>query len=186
MRQLRTEVLERTGGTQLLQQIEIVDLADIPPEPAVAAAFKRLRTLRPLGTQYEWLARLRRSRKLDGLELSIHVDDRAAAFRREESPADYDLVLGGFAFPLLTMTKLDIEREAREKGFIDLLEKTWFCHRGGNSPCGYCAPCRFTIKEGLGRRVPLSGRLRYYLIGPLRKPYRRVRSLVPSSWRGNR
>jgi hypothetical protein len=42
------------------------------------------------------------------------------------------------------------------------MELTWFCHRPiRGEPCGVCNPCIYTIQEGLGVRVPASGRRRY-------------------------
>ena len=48
--------------------------------------------------------------------------------------------------------------------FEDVMKLTWFCHRPRRGqPCGTCNPCIYTIEEGLGERVPMSGRLRYHL-----------------------
>jgi hypothetical protein len=53
-----------------------------------------------------------------------------------------------------------MKRIATEKGFIDILEKTWFCRTPWhNRPCGVCVSCDLTIKE-LGYRVPKISRLR--------------------------
>src|SRR5690606_2439399 len=105
----------------------------------------------------------------DGLELSVHKDDRAEVFLRDNvvpvgdssfalapTVGDPDLELfRRFRFPLLPMTKLDMERVARENDFLDLMEMTWFCHTPVNGkPCGGCLPCQFAIAEGMARRVP--------------------------------
>jgi hypothetical protein len=60
------------------------------------------------------------------------------------------------------MTKRDMQRAARERGFAELMELTWFCHvpTPDGRPCGRCNPCRYTMDEGLARRVPLGTRLR--------------------------
>jgi hypothetical protein len=178
---IRTAVLARCPAAEgLLPQPEVVDRLAIPPDPEVTAAYERMTKIAHLGTQYEWLARLRRHRKLDGIELSIHNDDRAAVFQRDVRSADFDLVLGGYGFPLLGLTKLDMQREAMAKGFADLMEMTWFCHGAGKVPCGRCAPCRFSIKEGMGRRVPMTSRLSWYAFAPARILWRNLKRLRPA------
>lgn len=67
-----------------------------------------------------------------------------------------------FDFPLAVWDrqKAAMGEHARDSGFLDLLEKAWFCHlpwRG--EACGRCAPCRYTIADGMGYR--LSWRARY-------------------------
>ena len=66
-----------------------------------------------------------------------------------------------FSFPLLQISKKDMKRIAAEKGFLDILEKTWFCHTPWhNRPCGTCTPCDLTIKEGFDYRIPKVSKLR--------------------------
>ncbi|RZT18629.1 hypothetical protein EV589_2889 [Mycobacterium sp. BK558] len=165
---IRTSLAELDPGTaERLLPTRIVDVKDIPPAPEISAAFRRLRSKRFLGDQYEWLARLAEHRQLT-LELSIHYDDRAhevLAGEVEDDGGTYQLVahpgdpaleiFRRFRFPLFDTTKMDMESAARRGGFSGVMEQTWFCHsplRG--QPCGYCNPCRYTRDEGLGRRVP--------------------------------
>jgi hypothetical protein len=159
----------------------------IAPDPEITSAYRRLRQTSALGTQYEWLARFAAERGATGLELSIHRDDIAEPFlrghvtRAPEPPpddcfalasGDPDLtaVFGRYRFPLLDLTKVEMADRARELGFAELLELTWFCHhpRRGR-PCGACNPCLYTRREGLGRRVPWA---------PHRRAERRARELV--------
>jgi NAD(P)-dependent dehydrogenase (short-subunit alcohol dehydrogenase family) len=58
-----------------------------------------------------------------------------------------------------------------------LMDMTWFCHRPVNGkPCGACAPCVYTIEEGLAWRVPRSRRMLSFfyrkLALPLKPPLR--------------
>jgi len=144
----------------------IVNLTEIAPDAEVCSAFERLVSHLYLGPQYEWLARFAHQfGPEDGLELCIHRDDRVYPIlksMRSGGPLarDTSVVFGGFRFPLLELTKLDMQDQAVKAGFADILETTWFCHRGGRSPCGTCAPCRYAIAEGMGRRVGWRGRLR--------------------------
>lgn len=142
-----------------------------------------------LGTQYEWLARYAAGAGLVDLELAIHYDDKAHAhldghvvpirtrsstvYRLAPDEAGSDLALfGRFSFPVFDLTKLDMQRIAAEKGFADLLELSWFCHRPLRAtPCGVCGPCFDAIREGLGHRLPRSShvRNRIYRVVPWRK-----------------
>jgi hypothetical protein len=159
----------------------IIQVAEIRTDDPIFARFQRLRIRSNLGDQYAWLARFAIRQDLSNLELAIHRDDKAHGFLRAEvvreegggdpyyrlrdHPADADLrIFEPFRFPVFDMTKLEMERVARDQGFRDIMELTWFCHtptRRGR-PCGRCFPCRYTIEEGLGWRVPLPGRLNYY------------------------
>lgn len=152
--------------------------ADIPPDAEATARFRRLTTRVPMGPQYRWLAWLAAAENLDGLELSVHREDRAhaalepyvepyatpvgASYRLVANPEEPDAELfRPFRFPLLDWTKPAMQEHAARAGYADLLERTWFCHspvRG--RPCGLCGPCGFAIDEGVGRRVPLRRRVR--------------------------
>ena len=144
---------------------------ELPADPAVEAAYAQLQGA--IGVQYAWLARFRRAGRFPGLELCIHRDDKAHAVlvgcvvaegegaarswrcdpaRPGSAP---HTLFEGFRFPLFEMTKLDMARMARERGWHGLMAMTWFCHRPrGGQPCGCCNPCLFTIEEGLGWRIP--------------------------------
>ncbi len=151
--------------------------ADIPAHPAITAVYERLKRRVRAGPQYEWLARLAQAEGLDDLELCIEsrpegicallaantqvvAAPHGPTVRLKESPADPDLELfRRFSFPVLDQTKLDMERGAREAGFSELMERTWFCFRPRNGqPCGRCHPCQVAIKEGMERRLPPSSR----------------------------
>lgn len=156
-----------TATTQRLLPTRLLRVDEIPAAPAITAAFAALREKQYLGEQYEWLARLAADQQLT-LELSIHRDDRAhdvlvadveeceGSYRLVQDPSDPALELfRRFRFPLFNTTKLDMQTAAHELGFSEVMELTWFCHtpiRG--TACGYCNPCRYTIEEGLGRRIP--------------------------------
>lgn len=64
-------------------------------------------------------------------------------------------VLGNLILPLVDITKQDEERMAREKGWIDIMKLTWFCHSPINGkPCGLCNPCDDAISLGMKWRMP--------------------------------
>jgi len=167
-------------------------VADLREDAAITDRLERLRSRSHLGGQYDWLARFALQHGLTDLELAIHRDDRAAAFLqphvvREEGggdpyfrlgdhPPDDDLlVFRDFRFPVFDKTKRDMQRLARRYGFAELMELTWFCHipTADGQPCGRCNPCRYTIDEGLARRIPLKARIRNHrLVEQIKRPLR--------------
>ena len=170
----------------------VSNVTDLLPDADVTARFERLRARSHLGGQYDWLARFATQHGLTDLELAIHRDDRAAEFlqshvvrednggdayfRLRDDPADADLrIFERFRFPVFDKTKGDMQRAARERGFADLMELTWFCHipTPDGQPCGRCNPCRYTIEEGLARRIPLRTRLRNHrVVQRIKRPLR--------------
>jgi len=180
--------------------MHIVSIHDIAPDAFVSARYARLRQRAPLGPQYDWLARYVRQFGLRGLELCIHVDDKAEAFvrphvERHESrdgdawwvlgsgaAVDPDLVLfADYRFPLLRASKVEMRERARAQGLLPLMLRTWFCHSPrGDAPCGRCNPCVHTVDEGMAERLP-GAALRRYRAARLRVRLRKAaRALLPA------
>lgn len=195
MQRITAKIAEKYPDTAgLLRSPVIARVTDLRPDRDVTDRFIRLRSRSHLGGQYDWLARFARQQGLGDLELAVHRDDRAHRFlepyvvlddnggdpfhRLRDKPADPDMRLfERFRFPVFELTKREMQRRAREAGFDEVMELTWFCHipTADGKPCGNCAPCRYTIDEGLGRRIPLRGRLRYHrkkLVQTLKRPVR--------------
>src|SRR5690606_40543452 len=64
-------------------------------------------------------------------------------------------LFGSFRFPLLDLTKCEMRKAAVAAGFQRLMGLTWFCHSPIHGrACGVCAPCCYTINEGLADRLP--------------------------------
>ena len=176
-----------------IRPLIVVDGRRFPDVPELDAKYQSLRSMAPLGPQYIWLAYFAADAGLKDLELSIHRDDMAHRLlaghvvKKAGLPtstfalapgADRALSLfADFEFPLFDITKKQMEQIARQEGFSDIMEMTWFCHRpvNGRYACGTCNPCRFTITEGMARRVGWRGRLRYSL--------HRLWSMIPTGLR---
>jgi len=167
------------GAEQRVLPLTLVELDEIPPHAETTAQYQRLASSGPLGSQYEWIARYAIAAGLDGLELSIHRDDRAKAYLagkveklRDEPTARYRLaeeyrasdlgLFARFSFPIFDLSKLEMRQMAEQHGFLDHLELAWFCHRPlpGGVPCGVCNPCLDAVREGVGYRLPRSARVR--------------------------
>ena len=163
--------IDSKASTRILNRI-VVDKDNIRQNSIITNAYKRLKQISHLGSQYDWLARYSHEYDINDLELCIHIDDTVEGFikndveliqvendkyyKLKDHPSNSDLkIFSYYHFPLFDMSKLQMEKIARESGFLHIMEKTWFCHRPiRNKPCGMCNPCNYTREEGLGRRVP--------------------------------
>jgi hypothetical protein len=129
----------------------VVEKSTLKPNPKLTETFIQLQSESRFGGQYEWLARLAHEFPSEKLELCVHSHDRF-------SPHIGNDIFSAFAFPLLGVSKLDMEKAANRHDFRDLMELTWFCHKpiwllGNPHPCGKCNPCTFTRAEGLEYRL---------------------------------
>jgi hypothetical protein len=199
MKQIAEAVAEKYPQTAgLLHETAVSSVADLKPDAEITGRFERLRSRSHLGGQYDWLARFATQNGLADLELTVHQDDKAALFlqpfvvlddnngdpvyRLRDDPPDDDLrIFEHFRFPIFDKTKRDMDRVSREHGFIDVMELTWFCHipTPQGEPCGRCNPCRYTIEEGLGRRIPLRTRVRNHrVVEGIKRPLRAAATWV--------
>ena len=166
----------------------LYERCEIPVNEAIAASHQALLKQSYLGWQYVWLASLAGWASIPQLELAVHRDDLAHGFLSkivsrgpdgsfavsENAPSDAATLFRHFAFPILDMTKLGMAEVSARHGFSNVLELTWFCDNPDRHlrPCGACGPCRYTIDEGLARRVPASKRARSKvasLLAPVRQ-----------------
>lgn len=164
--------MDNSASERILETIK-VEKDSIPENSEITKAYKRLLETSHLGGQYDWLSRFTIMQNLNDLELSVHSDDKAEAFIREdvvkrkdgddefyelkENYSNPDLfIFSNFRYPLLKLSKIEMEKNAKKHGFNHIMEETWFCYMPTPSgkPCGWCNPCRYTREEGLGRRVP--------------------------------
>lgn len=161
------ELKDPTIADRLLPT-NVVPIEDIPADPETTQRYKELFRRSFLGGQYDWLSRLAQWKGIT-LELNVHRDDKAHDFLEGsvEMLEDGTYRLGSnddealslfspFIFPLLELTKPEMQSLAEEGGFGDIMEMTWFCFNPllDGTPCGTCNPCRYTTEEGLGRRIP--------------------------------
>ena len=178
MHAIREEVTKRNPQlADLIKPTIIVSIHDIKPDPDITAKFNRLREKlpKPIGPQYEWFARFAKRWKIPNIELCVEFSEHAPntlvnllskymddSFQIKQCEDNDDIsIFSFFSFPLLKLSKNDMKRIAAENGFLDILEKTWFCHKPWrNRPCGICGPCNLAIKEGFGYRIPRISRLR--------------------------
>jgi hypothetical protein len=158
-------------SASLILPVSYHSIDDIPNDPAITEAFHRIKARNYIGNQYDWLARYCKFFKLSELHLCIHEDDKAHLVIKEHlkseqnraiapsvdpNCSDNDIfeVFRHFHFPILQLTKTQMQDLSEKAGFASLMEMTWFCHKPTKGkPCGECNPCLYTAQEGLGRRI---------------------------------
>jgi 7-cyano-7-deazaguanine synthase in queuosine biosynthesis len=149
----------------LLLPTEYYRVSEIAPDSDISEAFKRLTKNTFMGIQYEWLARYLSQFNIKNIQLGIHKDDKANILRnKNEEGTDEQKIFGYYTFPLMGVSKLKMQETSKEQGWDNIMEMTWFCHKPKkNNPCGKCNPCRYTIEEGMARRIPLFRRTLGYI-----------------------
>lgn len=185
---------------ELLRPLRVSPVATIPEDYEVNEALRQIRERVFIGSQYAWLPAYCRVAGLDDIELGVHIDDKvqalvrpfalefehACGFRsvrvdpRYADTPEY-VLFHDFSFPLFHIDKVGIDREANARDWGAIMDMTWFCHRPvRGKPCGICAPCVYTIEEGLARRVPPMRRVLSYFYRrfalPLKEPLQRMRA----------
>jgi len=183
----------------LLQPLRLASVVNVEEDAAIDRALAQIREKVFIGSQYSWLPAYCRHARIGDMELGVHVDDKvqalvrpfamefehAAGFRSVRVDPRYAdtpefALFRYFSFPLFRVDKVGIDRQARAEGWSDIMDMTWFCHTPSRGrPCGICAPCVYTIEEGLAHRVPPSRRVLSYFYRrfalPMKAPLRQVR-----------
>jgi len=178
MKRIRQKISEMDeSASSLIRPTKYFSVSQIPDDIEITNAYTAIKKTRFIGSQYDWLARYCKYRRITNLQLCIHEDDKAAVVvgpilskkKSDKGPAvwenqylgtDEHLVFKWFEFPILKLTKTDMANIAEQHGWRKIMEMTWFCHRPLNGkPCGRCNPCRYTIEEGLAWRIPVHRRL---------------------------
>ncbi len=177
MRRIKARLLEEHPQVrELMLPTRFFAAADIAPDAEITAAFRSVTARRYIGTQYEWLARFCRQHGFTDMQMAIAPSrpltaDMVSRFSEggrevfRVDPAmceadDYQL-FRYYTFPTFDLNKFKTDALARERGWHEIMNMTWFCHkpRRGMKPCGKCHPCLETIKIGLAWRVPLRSRI---------------------------
>jgi len=179
---IKESILEYfTESVQYLQPTFYYNLKHIKPDANVTNAWERLNTHFHVGTQYDWLQRFRKQFEIPSVDVGLFKDvsvSESPPFRNwynalinhemlPESPYKKDIVndisilFEQFNFPLMTVGKTEMFEIAKKHGWMPVMKNTRFCHRPSISikPCGICKPCRQVVKDGMGWRVPLKGKM---------------------------
>lgn len=174
----------------VLLPLRIIELEDIINDKTITDSFETLHKKYNIGHQYELIARYAkqmdivfemsleksdRNKAMDCLSseanLSLYQDGTYSIYKvlKDGSSEDVVNVFKNIVFPasLWNMTKTDEIKWLIERNHKNTIKYTWFCHYPiFGLPCGHCNPCKDCINEGLSFRVPLLGRILYYLKKP--------------------
>ena len=168
-----------------VSNLQITSGNEIPEDMEITNSWKRLRCRMDLARQYDWLARYAKSKNLAALELCAVRDGHIHSLLKENvertqfgiyrlkrgvAGDDSREVFGRFQFPTFEYTKAQMRDIAKEQGFLELLEQSWFCHEPINRrPCGMCNPCVIAVEEGMRYRLTRTALFRHHLVQFVRK-----------------
>lgn len=169
--------------------VDFVELASLPENPEMTAAYRRIHAETGLGYQHEPLARLAALRP--GIELGhelgtsgvghltkalntfccMETDSEGKVhFNHEKSTPEGNLILGNFSYPIMDKTEQDMVENIRAWGYEDVMSHIWFCQRPiDGAPCGVCHPCQVKIGSGMAFLLPQKAIRRNALFGKLKR-----------------
>jgi 7-cyano-7-deazaguanine synthase len=205
-----TEDIRNLASTKCtIRDLILTNISDIEADKNVTQSYKNIAKNHKIGIQYEWLARYSKNVKnleigdengsspnsillgaimangkikkiIDEIKGEYYVVDKSV------STNDVIKVFGNYHYPILFYNKLQMKKEAEDNGFMDIMNKTWFCHSPiDNQPCGKCVACEGTINKGLNYRLNKTAIRRYKrkkFFEPLKNTslYRKMRKLIKS------
>lgn len=150
----------------------------------ISTAFRYLKEKYNIGTQWEWLALLAQNENIKFESAVVHqyhgkveeaiqaegilenipndfLTKRKHVLPKENNDTAYR-VFGNLILSVIDLTKEDEGRIAKEKGWLEIMELTWFCHSPINGkPCGLCSPCDDAMNTGMEWRMPAEAKWRY-------------------------
>ena len=186
-----TDLIRTNSATKSrLRDIIVVNLKDVPVDPAIHESWKVAKSKYSLGSQYSWIASFLKQRNLVA-EISLEKGEYGATLainsecsKRIEEEGSYRVyridpkgssqvgmdLFSNLAMPLSiwNMIKQEEGMYIKELGYGDVFDLTWFCHKPIlGLPCGHCHPCKSVIKEGMGWRIPIWGSILYWPLNPI-------------------
>jgi len=157
---------------KLLLPTIIANISDIKPNKIITDTYKTVLKEQALGSQYDFLARFCWQESLDNVEMSVEASSTSSAGKllnsyiievKEDNISYYQvddsyegtnayILFRYYRFPILSITKLDIQKIVKKEGFDELMNLTLFCHNPRNQdsnyvPCGVCNPCIDVMKD---------------------------------------
>lgn len=162
--------LRESARAQLLDVIffETHQVYSLCADADISAAYRELSDRYRLGSQYEWMALL--ANKL-GIVPEVGVENEEGSHARATLLGEgciedgrfvanrlgsaADNVMSHFSFPVINLSKREMQAIAEENGWMDILKLTWFCHHPiDGQPCGLCGPCNDIMNYGMAWRMP--------------------------------
>lgn len=148
---------------------------DIELDPVIAAEMAEIKSRRHIGEQFGMLASFAKQERIT-IELAA---EKGCTFEKifegfslgeisnlaaEERPVPE--LIRYFQFPIATLTREDMRKNAIDRGFIQFMGQVWTCHSPVfGRPCGYCRPCVYARNLGIGQEgIPRQNPWRFTLM----------------------
>ncbi len=179
--------LKYPGTKELLLSTVVGNVSDIQVNKELNDAYQGILKQHELGSQYDFITRYCVQEGLDDVEMSVEhsptghlheviqprvveVNKNGHTYYKVDAKyegTDVYTLFKYFSYPILFMNKHDMQEIVIKEGFEELMYLTWFCHNpqryGANyDPCGVCHPCIDVMTAGMGSRMPLRSKIRYY------------------------
>ncbi len=193
MKTIKSRLAQEYPYTQeLLEPTQFFAVSDILKDKGITDAFQTIRIEKPVGAQYDWLARFCKENGIRNMQLGLvrngNMDvvlehyiskydiNSQIEYRidsRYKDSSEY-LLFEYFSFPIINFNKQEIFEIAKKNDWEDILNMTWFCHNPTKKmkPCGRCKPCMFALKEGFGWRMPLRSRIVSVFYRNIARPFK--------------
>lgn len=198
MEKITKKLQEHPNTKATFLPIQLVHKSEIQKNEQISKTYKEIFEIYHIGSQYDYLARL--ALTVERLELSVEkaptskvLDFIQACGRLEkvnikggdtyiidvaQSSEELKLLFQNFSFPVIDKSKVDMRDIAKQQGYEDIMNMTWFCHSPiHDEPCGLCNPCLTTMAGGMEHRFPENSIKRYKKRKILR-PIRRITNKV--------
>jgi len=185
MKDIKNYIVKKYPHTKnLLSPTQYHAVGDILPDAVITSTYNSILKKYHVGSQYEWLARFCKEKKIKDMQLSIEkphsaeedywgqklnlvlsesIENSETIFRVGEKfkESDLYLIFQNFSFPIRKITKIEMAKITNEHGWNKIMNLTWFCHTPtyNMKPCGICKPCQQIINKGFGWRISFKRRI---------------------------
>lgn len=157
MRKISAMVQQRLDRSVSLYPTKFFLLSDFPEIQEIKDRYVALKNRFHVARQYYWLALIAENQQWNSVELCMErfpapSELQYAVFNdiEGENPTLNDTweaeLFKYWSFPLIAIRKTEMKTIAENHGFIDILQKRWFCLRPVRGKCcGSCRPCKMAI-----------------------------------------
>lgn len=131
----------------LLSPLKIFDSNQISKIPEIEKEYRKLIKSQKINIHYKDLAEFCEQQNLENVEIGI--------IKSKDYEPKYNAIEGKifskFSYPLIHLSKKDINTIARKEKWSEIMHLTFFCRRPKNGKaCGICGPCTDAFEAGLG------------------------------------
>ncbi|MCI9844939.1 hypothetical protein [Flavobacterium pectinovorum] len=145
----------------------------------IGKSSQHIKSLTKMGTQHDWIAQFCSNHNLKNIEMCLDKNASISSFTHflvtNYIETDYrntkdkelynciDVIFKYFSFPIINLSKQEMNIIAKSNNWEEIMILTWFCHKPKrNKPCGKCVPCIAVIQKQMGFRIPVVNRMKGY------------------------